>query len=262
MSEPVEWLPFPPKRPGASEPPGWANEAEAIINQVRGQIRNRAPANIREALGLAAATPGTSTRIVAGTIRNTGSGFELLNDAGHVPTGISSVTTNSTAITLGLGFTASKVLSLIAAPDETFAQAGYVFGPSVGLSSIDIYASRPSAFADYIYYDAATTSWKSLNGLITNFAFDAGTGYLTCTHQSLTPIGGSFTSRSLTNRGVLDSMSDTTTRLAWVNSSGVTIKAPSADLRGWVTRAGAIAVDPTTLTLPNSNIWVLGVMEL
>lgn len=38
MSEPVEWLPFPPKRPRGSRPPGWANEAEAIIEQLREEI--------------------------------------------------------------------------------------------------------------------------------------------------------------------------------------------------------------------------------
>lgn len=222
-----------------------------------GQI---APGNLQTLLGLAGGTPGSRYRIVACVIRNTGSGFEFISDAGHVPVGVTSVNTTSTAVTVNLSFTASRVGAAIAVPDETFAQAGYVFGPSVGLSSIVIYASRPSAFADYISYNG--TSWQSLNGLISNFSFDAASGYLTCTHQSLTPIGGSFTSRSLTNRGVLDSMGDTTTRLAWVNSSGVTVKTPSTDLRGWITRAGATTVDPTTLTLPNSNIWVLGVMEL
>lgn len=38
MSEPVEWLPFPPKRPRGSRPPGWAPEAEAIITQVREKV--------------------------------------------------------------------------------------------------------------------------------------------------------------------------------------------------------------------------------
>lgn len=40
MSEPVEWLPFPPKRPRGSRPPGWAPEAEAIITQVREEVED------------------------------------------------------------------------------------------------------------------------------------------------------------------------------------------------------------------------------
>ena len=34
----VAWLPFPAKRPGGSEEPGWAPQAEAILTQIRQAI--------------------------------------------------------------------------------------------------------------------------------------------------------------------------------------------------------------------------------
>lgn len=69
-----------------------------------------------------------------GTIRNTGSGWYVLNDAGHEPD----------AITIGAVTTASvqvfypacdQIVSFIAAPDDTYATTyGATFGASVGLT--------------------------------------------------------------------------------------------------------------------------------
>lgn len=210
--------------------------------------------------GTVVGTPGKRYRIVACVIRNTGSGFEFISDAGHVPVGVKNIVTTSTSITVNLSFTANRVGSVVVVPDETFAKAGYVFGASVGLSSITIQGSQPGGFGDYVSYDGS--AWASLNGLVTGFSFSTETGYLTCTHAATNPVSGSFASRSLANRGVLDQMTVTTTRVAWVNSAGETVKTPSTDLRGWVTRTGTVALDPTKLTAANSNIWILGVMEL
>lgn len=86
-------------------------------------------------------TTGRNYRIVAGTIRNTGSPnyWQPLDDASHRATGVSTVTTSTTAITVNYSFTASKVVSFIAAPDDTLAQADYFTGSSVGTSSAVIY---------------------------------------------------------------------------------------------------------------------------
>lgn len=39
----VDWLPYPPRRPRGSRPPGWAPEAEAIIDQIRDEIEALEP---------------------------------------------------------------------------------------------------------------------------------------------------------------------------------------------------------------------------
>lgn len=244
---------FQPQPVGADP---FTGEMPAIVET---RIARLAADRLQAMLGLDA---DQDHQFIAAAIRNTGAGFQLINDAGHAPIGVTSVETTNDRITLNLGFSAAKVNAAIAVPDETFAKAGYVFGTSVGASSIVVQASQPDGLADYVYYDTATSSWKSLNGLISGFAFNTSTGYLDMTHAAVEPAGGSFTSRSLTRRGVLDGLTATTTRVAWVDNAGATIKAPAADLRGWVTRVGALQLDPTKLTAPGSNIWVLGLMEL
>lgn len=242
----------------------WGGKLNAALEALRDATNVQADtlADLPTQLGLLLGDAGKRHRVAAAALRNSGSGFEFIADGSHAPVGMSSVETQSDRIIVNLSFTGSKVNTAIAVPDETLAKAGYVFGTSVGLDRIIIQGSQPGGFGDYVYYDTTTSSWKSLNGHITGFSFNTTTGYLDLTHASVEPTSGSFTSRSLTSRGVLDGLTATTTRVAWVNSSGVTIKTPATDLRGWVTRTGAVLVDPTALTAAGSNIWVIGVMEL
>ena len=76
---------------------------------------------------------------VMGVIRNTGSGWFVINDAGHEPVNIASISTGSSYVQINYGKTASKVRTLIVAPDDTFAQAGYSAGASVNLDNARIY---------------------------------------------------------------------------------------------------------------------------
>lgn len=72
-------------------------------------------------------------KILAGVIRNTGNGWEYIDDSGHNPLNLTSVSVDANGkIEIDYGFTASKVLSLVATPDETFAGL-YSIGGSVGL---------------------------------------------------------------------------------------------------------------------------------
>jgi hypothetical protein len=92
----------------------------------------------------ASSTAGGSvgTNVVACILRNTGSGWFILDDADHTPIGVTSVSESSTAITLTYDFTASQVRTFIVAPDETFAVTNqYLVGASVGLSTAVIQVS-------------------------------------------------------------------------------------------------------------------------
>lgn len=69
-----------------------------------------------------------------GTIRNTGSGWYVLDDAGHTPDGISIGTVTSTSVRVNYP-TCDVITSVIVAPDDTYAKDfGLVVGASVGFS--------------------------------------------------------------------------------------------------------------------------------
>lgn len=98
----------------------------------------------------AGATPAVFPKLqqVAGTLRNTGSGWFVLSDTDHEPIGVASVSNDTSKITVTLDFTASKVISFVATPDETYAGASIgSIGSSVGLTSIDIYLKDASGSA-------------------------------------------------------------------------------------------------------------------
>ena len=204
---------------------------------------------------------GKKYRIIACTVRNTGSGFELINDAAHVPIGVSSVTTAADSFTLNYSFTAKTVGSVVATGDEKMTESGFIFGASVGLSSSVFYASQPGGAADYVTYNGS--AWTSFNGFVTGITMNGTTGLVTCTHQAVAPaVGGSITSRSLTRHGVLDAMGATSTAFYFVDSAGTPDKTPRTEHRMWVHRAGARNVPMSELTTFNSNIWIYGVMEV
>lgn len=204
---------------------------------------------------------GRNYQIISAILRNTGTGFEILNDAAHTPHGVSHVTQDDTFIKLWYNFTAVTVNVANVTPDEAFARAGYTAGPSVGLDAMSIAIGQPGGISDYIYSNG--TAWNSLNGIISVSAFNATSGAIDLAHQDVGPVvGGSVTSRSFTNRATLDSMSQTTSRVYLVNSSGTTAKTHSSDHRFWINRTGTRFVKPSEMTQNNSNLWVWAVCEI
>ncbi|WP_035696914.1 hypothetical protein [Glycomyces tenuis] len=76
-----------------------------------------------------------------GTVRNTGSGWYVLDDAGHTPDDITIGTVTSTYVQVHYPECA-EITSAIVAPDDTYARVyGASFGASVGLSYLLIYGS-------------------------------------------------------------------------------------------------------------------------
>ena len=219
-------------------------------------------AAINAAANAVVGVDGTQYRIVACTIRNTGTGFAILNDATHDPVNISSITTagDDLSVTLNFSFTGVEVAAVVVGADETLASAGYVFGSSVGLSSLTITASQPGGFGDYVSWNGS--AWTSLNGYITSTSMDGTSGLVTCNHTSITPVSGSVTSRSLTKRASMEGLGATNTNLYLVDNAGVTVKTPTTDNRFWITRTGARAVKMSELVQANSNIWVYGLLKI
>lgn len=83
---------------------------------------------------------------VSGTIRwvnNTT--WTVLNDAGHTPEGIASVQMMTDRVRVHFTFTATKVSSFQATPDEAFASADVRVGASVSYAYADIYFYMPAS---------------------------------------------------------------------------------------------------------------------
>lgn len=82
--------------------------------------------------------------ILAGVIRKTSAGWELLNNAGHEPVGLNPTITEPTDNTIQVKFDKkySKVLTCSITSDEAYAENGFVFGGSVALDKVIIKHSK------------------------------------------------------------------------------------------------------------------------
>lgn len=83
------------------------------------------------------------TKLVACVARNSGSGWELIDDAFHKPINMDSASNTTTNIVLDYSsMGASEVGSLTVVPDETYSSLGFVFGASVANGDANIRASK------------------------------------------------------------------------------------------------------------------------
>lgn len=208
---------------------------------------------------------GRPLRIVAGVLRNTGSGWGLISDSGHEAVNVDSVSDSTTAITVDYSsIGATKVVSFVVAPDETFARQGFTTGASVGLtsSSIQIMQSRP--FSDYVSWNGS--AWVSLGGV---FTLSYSAGILACGHPKI-PAGVNVNHVQVTGRGVLpvhlvSGNSETNVSIAWYNWSGTLQTTPSTDMRAFIAKGASGPLDPqqiNTTLYPSSNLWFMGVFEV
>lgn len=89
---------------------------------------------------------GARLALLSCVLRNGGSGWEILADAGHSPSGVTGVVTHPTYLELVHATTALKVSSLQVTPDEAFAARGLRVGASVGLATtrLFLYTALPT----------------------------------------------------------------------------------------------------------------------
>lgn len=122
---------------------------------------------------------GKKYRILAGVLRNDGTGWKWINDASHTMAGFTAdpvVRVDGYNLDIDYGFTASKVLTFIAAPDETFQVYGYRFGASVGLGMSALQVSAPLHF--YFSDTAVAGAVPGHQNNITAASADAGASLL------------------------------------------------------------------------------------
>ena len=79
---------------------------------------------------------------VAGTIRNSGDGWYVLDSGNHTPIGIDRIEVANGNIRVWFTFTATDVHTFCVTPDDRYASLGYLLGPSVGTQVATIKVSR------------------------------------------------------------------------------------------------------------------------
>lgn len=84
---------------------------------------------------------GHRFRIVAGTMRNAGSGWEMIENDRHVPLNLRVTPSSHGSVVLSYPHSCG-VGSLLVAPDETLAAEGYSAGASVGADQATVRIAR------------------------------------------------------------------------------------------------------------------------
>jgi hypothetical protein len=210
---------------------------------------------------------GKKLSLVAGVLRNTGSGWALIEDSGHTNVHVSGVSSDSSSIVVSFGgIPGSKVVSVVAGPDDTLAVAGFCCGSSVTPSQAAIFLKRAGVtaqVADYVSWNGS--AFVSQNGVFTIGSY--ASGILTLTHPNVTVVPPVITIAS--RSGLLlcfpETVTGTTTSLKWFDYAGTLITAESTNMKVWLNR-GLVSgqTDPSTVnttTFPSSNIWFIGVIE-
>lgn len=205
-------------------------------------------------------------QIVAGTIRNSGSGWACINDSGHSPVNVTGVSIDSTTkdIVIDHPINATKILSLIVGCDETFAPL-YDVGASVGADSTKIRVfSKPHTIGGMII----------INNGIVNLQYSDFTDYETygdggikLTYPETVPSYSSLkiSVSALNVFPVPYSFGDSYCIVKTMNSSGAiynNINSCPSNTRVIVTiPVERKQIDPSTLVSEWGNIWFFGLFE-
>ena len=220
------------------------------------------------------AASGNQYRLVAGAIRKKGGEWALIDDEGHTPSGIVSVTDRGADLRIHYGFTAKKVVSLVAVPDESYAVLGYSFGASVGLdgATIKIMNHRQVNAGGYLYYTA--DGWMMATGNLDEVADRPKAHEFRVYHPE--PVPNDEIYLSITGRGpgkyVYRAEGSGTasdgrgyTNVGVYNMDGSPVTAFKDDMKLFIVRQSqpqTVQIKPETLEEGNTNIWILGFMEV
>lgn len=198
---------------------------------------------------------------VAGVIRNTGSGWEIISDSEHKALNVSSVSNTSGFITITYESTFSQVISLTVNPDEVYAGYGLFIGASVGLSSavIKIYEKQYIPIRMLITKTASGFSISRLAGRELNFSITNNTYEISLTHDSFDTSEPYIL--GMTNTDFIFSATSTSLTSKKIRSLGF----PNPNLMPTGTRFQVIfddfkynLIDPNSLTDAAGNFWFQG----
>lgn len=207
--------------------------------------------------------------LVAGSLSNrNGTGFTLANDHAHRSHGITSVSHTDTYVQIDHpsppGKRITRVVSLTATPDETYATEGITMGASVGLEFSRIHFGTNNPLADYIAYRAG--AWRSNNGAF-GMEWDYPNECLRLTHP-----GHAMTREAValkSSRGAAlpftaehpGALTSTEMCIQFTNQAGTVHRGPNELLKVGVTRFGPRRLNPGAI-VSNGNTWIHGVFEM
>lgn len=230
--------------------------AQEIIDARQGEAS--VGANIA---GIKAQYAGKKIKVVTCILRNTGAGWFAISDSEHSPLNILSVTNDTNDVIITYDFTAKKVLSLVAVPDETFNTEGYSFGASVGktMSKINIFRHSKSV-GGLIIYNGSTWNVSNTTGII-SASFSGG--ILTLTHASMEGYVCNASTRDGVYLPAIGSLGTTTSQVKFFDYTGNLITVPDVNMKVYFQRSVPSAkIRPDLLAIPEANIWVYGVFEV
>lgn len=220
-------------------------------------------------------SPLSGYQMVAGVIRNTGSGWGIIDDVDHTPLNIDGVSNDTSTITIDhSSIGASEVVSLIVAPDETYAGV-YDFGSSVGVDSTAI--SIKTRTRDVVNGTVTHTGNGAFtkSGTITSVAYDSGTGILTVTHPTCGANWGVMTDLADTDGNITqwktfgNSLSSTQMQYKMFNLDGTqkTLLNPEINRANFTREVEkenltVSGINPNNVAEVTGNIWIIGLFKI
>ena len=215
-------------------------------------------------------------KVVACVLRNTGSGWFAINDVDHEPLNITSVSNDNTQIILDYsGINATKVVSLVVAPDETYAGL-YDFGSSVGLDSSSIRISRreKQKVVSLITHTGNGNFTRSGSD-VTGVTYSNTTGLLTINHvtcNGVDPQTCDLPSTDANNTLLMNSGTSagtTSTKFKLYNLDGTQKNLSNPEVsRFYFNRSienellNKATINPNNVAESLGNIWVYGIMKV
>jgi hypothetical protein len=203
-------------------------------------------------------------KVVACVIRNDGTGWKFIEGSNHSKLNVSSITANTTDITINFNFTAKNILSFVATPDETFAVKGYSMGASVGTNvAILKIAQLARTIGGYIFYNGSGWTVNSTGGNIAVSSYTAGKLLITHDDVGAGSYLGSAVGRAAKYDVQMGSLGGTSTEIEFYNAAGTLITTPTTDMKVFLTRSSVnMALNPQNVIDGNGNIWCIGVFEV
>lgn len=80
--------------------------------------------------------------------------WSILDDTSHSPTNVDSITQDSDQIRINYSFTASKIKTFVAVPDDVLNKTGLQFGGDVGTTYANITIAKPAQMGAFISSDS------------------------------------------------------------------------------------------------------------
>lgn len=166
---------------------------------------------LAQALAASNLATGKVAKVVACVLRNEGAGWYAIDDTGHVPVGLSSLSIVGKALNLTYGFSGTRVISLLAVPDERVASWGVMCGTSVGQNSAQIYFHGPLSGA----VTNAGIQFNTVLGHDVTQTVDAAAGTIAVTHDALSHTAGNGSAVTLSSAPLFGTLQASATKFGF-----------------------------------------------